>query len=100
MTVNFSALEMALASLESALTPPPRNDRERDGAIHRFEYIFELCWKTAKNCLKQSGIDSPSPKSVIRDMGQQKWISVGRRHNRPGGPPWIPAAGEYVGGVA
>jgi nucleotidyltransferase substrate binding protein (TIGR01987 family) len=74
MKVDFTALDSALRSLEDALDPPPRNDRERDGAIQRFEYTFELTWKTAKRVLENSGITSPSPKSVIRDMAQQGWI--------------------------
>lgn len=74
MKTDFSAMESALASLENALEPPPRNDRERDGAIQRFEYTFELTWKTAKKVLENSGIVSPSPKSVIRDLAQQGWI--------------------------
>jgi len=74
MQINFSALGLALKSLEDALTPPPRNDRERDGAIQRFEYTFELAWKTAQKVLAQNGIVSNSPKSVIRDLAQQRWI--------------------------
>lgn len=75
MATDCSALEQALSSLEAALTPAPRNDRERDGAIQRFEYTFELCWKTAKKVLKDIGIESQAPKLVIRELGQQKWIN-------------------------
>lgn len=73
---NFSVepLKKALDSFKSALNPPPANDRERDGAIQRFEYTFELAWKTSKRFLADQGIESLSPKSVIRDMAQQKLI--------------------------
>ena len=67
-------LKRALQSLEDAVVPPPRNDRERDGAIQRFEYTFELSWKTGKRALEDLGITSLSPKSVIRDLGQQGYV--------------------------
>ena len=78
--IDFSKIEKALESLQLALTPPPRNDRELDGAIQRFEYTFELSWKVAQKCLSANGIDAPSPKAVIREMGRQgsvdseKWL--------------------------
>ena len=74
MTTSITPLETALASLLDALSPPPRNDRERDGAIQRFEYTFELTWKVGKRKLEETGIISTSPRSVIRDMAQQGWI--------------------------
>lgn len=74
MVIDFSAFESALASLEEALASAPRNDVERDGVIQRFEYTFELAWKTARKVLEENGITSNSPKSVIRDMSQQGWI--------------------------
>jgi nucleotidyltransferase substrate binding protein (TIGR01987 family) len=60
--------------LGAALVPPPANDRERDGAIQRFKYTFELAWKTSKRFLADLGIESLSPKSVIRDLAQQNLI--------------------------
>jgi nucleotidyltransferase substrate binding protein (TIGR01987 family) len=72
---NFSALENALQSLKDALNPPPANDRERDGAIQRFEYTFELSWKVAMRVLREAGIESTTPKAVIRDLAKAGWIS-------------------------
>ena len=74
MGINLSAASKALKSLQEALDPPPKNDRERDGAIQRFEYTFELIWKSEKKVLSYNGIESNSPRSVIRDLGQQGWI--------------------------
>jgi nucleotidyltransferase substrate binding protein (TIGR01987 family) len=73
--LKITALERALASLEGSLSPPPANDRERDGSIHRFEYTFETAWKLAQKFLARDGIVSTSPKMVIRDMAQQGWIT-------------------------
>ena len=72
--VSFAAVDKAMSSLEASLSPPPGNDRERDGAIQRFEYTFELVWKAAKRILQQAGILSQSPRSVIRDLAQKGWI--------------------------
>lgn len=77
-SLDFSAFEGAVQSLEGALIPPPANERERDGAIQRFEYTFELSWKFGKRVLEQSGIQSPTPRSVIRDLAQAGWISDAR----------------------
>jgi nucleotidyltransferase substrate binding protein (TIGR01987 family) len=75
MKVALQKFEQALTSLGKALEPPPRNDRERDGAIQRFEYTFEATWKTAQRNLKMSGIDAASPRDVIREMGRLGWIT-------------------------
>ncbi len=74
-TTDFSTLEKALSQLESALQSPPKNDLERDGAIHRFEYTFELTWKVAKQVLAHLGVEAASPKAVIRELGTQGIIS-------------------------
>ncbi|MEI8026957.1 MAG: nucleotidyltransferase substrate binding protein [Pseudomonadota bacterium] len=75
MVVEFGVLERAVASLREALARPPANDLERDGVIQRFEYTFELMWKTSKRVLDTMGIKSNSPRSVIRDLAQQGFIS-------------------------
>ena len=77
MVVEFGVLERAVASLKEALSRPPANDLERDGVIQRFEYTFELLWKTSKRALDTMDIKSSSPRSVIRDLAQQGLISDG-----------------------
>lgn len=74
MSIDLSAFKKALLSLEKALECPPKNDLERDGAIQRFEYTFELAWKMAKRVLQEQGIVALSPKNIIRELGQQGWI--------------------------
>jgi nucleotidyltransferase substrate binding protein (TIGR01987 family) len=74
MATDFTVLEKALSSLESAVVSPPKNDLERDGAIQRFEYTFELTWKVAKRVLEDSGITATTPKAIIRELGAQSWI--------------------------
>jgi nucleotidyltransferase substrate binding protein (TIGR01987 family) len=75
--IEFSNLDRALHSLSEALKSAPRNDLERDGVIQRFEYTFELVWKTAKRVLESQGLEATSPKSVIRELLNQGWIQDG-----------------------
>jgi nucleotidyltransferase substrate binding protein (TIGR01987 family) len=75
MATDFTTIEKALGQLESALRSPPANDLERDGAIQRFEYTFELAWKVAKRVLEDSGIIATTPKAVIRELGSHGWIN-------------------------
>jgi nucleotidyltransferase substrate binding protein (TIGR01987 family) len=43
----------------------------RDSAIHRFEFTYELAWKTMKAYLEEKGVkDIYSPKEVIRSAFQ------------------------------
>jgi len=72
--LSLTTMERALTSLQNALEPPPDNDRERDGAIQRFKYTLEITWKTGQKVLRDLGITSNSPKSVVRDLGQQGFI--------------------------
>ncbi|KAB3535522.1 nucleotidyltransferase [Alkaliphilus pronyensis] len=51
------------------------SDVVRDGLIQRFEFTYELSWKTAKEYLEDVGItDKNSPKAVIKEIYAQKLI--------------------------
>jgi nucleotidyltransferase substrate binding protein (TIGR01987 family) len=45
------------------------SDLEQEGLIQRFEYTFELAWKTMKDYIVASGIDvnEPTPRNVIKE---------------------------------
>ncbi|MCF6360401.1 MAG: nucleotidyltransferase substrate binding protein [Cyclobacteriaceae bacterium] len=59
-------LEKALTSFEKGILENP-TDIERDGAIQRFEYSFELSWKTLKTVLEYLGIeDCKSPRKALQ----------------------------------
>ena len=75
MDLKFGVVDKAILSLKRALASPPQNDLERDGVIQRFEYTFELLWKTGKRFLNQSGLPSASPRAVIRDLAAQGFLS-------------------------
>ena len=50
---------------------------EKEGVIQRFEYTFELAWKVLKDKMEFDGIilDQISPKSVVRQAYQGKYIN-------------------------
>ena len=74
--VDLTPLERALGSLEKALAAPPKNDLERDGVIQRFEFTFELAWKTMRRVLVSLGRTqvSGSPRPIIRDAATEHFI--------------------------
>jgi len=47
---------------------------EKDGVIQRFEYTFELFWKTLKVILSYLGIECYSPRSCIKEAFRQGLI--------------------------
>lgn len=51
------------------------DDLFRDGLIQRFEFTYELAWKTLKEYLESIGIvDRNSPKAVMKEAFVQKLI--------------------------
>lgn len=39
---------------------------EKEGMVQRFEYTFELTWKTLKDYLEAQGVEAKFPREVIR----------------------------------
>jgi len=48
---------------------------EQEGVIQRFEYTFELAWKTLKDLLFYEGFDLKSPRDVIRQAFESEYLS-------------------------
>ncbi len=72
---KLALFEQALKTFKDALLEHP-SQLERDGAIQRFEYCFDLSWKTLKHYLEKRGIiDLNSPKSVFAAAYREKIIS-------------------------
>jgi nucleotidyltransferase substrate binding protein (TIGR01987 family) len=62
---KIATFEQALKTFEDALLENP-SQLERDGAIQRFEYCFDLAWKALKRFLEKRGLmDLNSPRSVF-----------------------------------
>lgn len=63
---RLTELKLALERLKEAI-PQVKNQLEKDGAIQRFEFVFELVWKTLKDFAEDKGrFDAASPKDSFR----------------------------------
>lgn len=71
--LSTKSFENALSSLQQALGKAPLSELERDGVIQRFEYTFEMAWKTIRQLLVVLGRAevSGSPKPVLRDAVEE-----------------------------
>jgi len=78
LEVKLSNFKNALQRLKEAaieLQQPNASDVVRDGVIQRFEFTYELAWKSTKEYLEDVGIvDKLSPKAVIKEAYAQKLI--------------------------
>ncbi len=62
---ELAILKKAFARFSEALGLI-RDDLDRDGAIQRFEYTFELLWKTLKRRIEFQGLQAASPRETFR----------------------------------
>jgi len=60
--------------------PDGLSDLEKEGVVQRFEYTFELAWKTLKDYLVYSGVafDQITPRSVIKQAFAARIIKDGQ----------------------
>ena len=63
---SLHKLEKAATRLRMALLEPG-GELAIDGTIQRFEFTFELFWKTAKRVLGDEGIDASTPRQVLQE---------------------------------
>ena len=66
-------LEQANQKLEEALQLES-TEIHKDATIQRFEFVFELTWKTIQAYLKNQGIDSFSPRDCLREGGKSNLL--------------------------
>ena len=99
MELNLTPLELALASLkEVAELDRAKQDLKmsavvRDSAIQRFEYTYELAWKTLQRYLQQDmgvdNVDHLSRKDLFRLAAEkallndpEQWFEYHQKRNR------------------
>jgi len=63
---SFQKFSKALARLNDGVKKT-KNELDKDGVIQRFEFTFELVWKTLRIFLFQQGIVTNSPKEVLKE---------------------------------
>ena len=74
-------LNYALSKLENALSKlqegadSAEDELQKDGVIQRFEFTFELLWKTLKIFLRNKGIDTKTPKDSLKEAFKIGWIT-------------------------
>jgi nucleotidyltransferase substrate binding protein (TIGR01987 family) len=78
MKLDISSLEKATNSLEKAIKEYEKSENEfvRDSCIQRFEYTYELSWKTIKRFLEETAanpneIDLMSFQELIREANEK-----------------------------
>ena len=69
----LSTWEKALTTLREALDLEV-STIARDAAIKRFEYNFELAWKTVKHFARLEGETCNSPKEALKTALKLNWI--------------------------
>ncbi len=50
---------------------------EKEGMVHRFEYTFELTWKTLKDFLEAKNVQAKYPRDVIKKSFEYEIIENG-----------------------
>lgn len=70
----IKGLKKAGQRLKEAVKAKPTR-MNKDATIQRFEFSFELSWKTIQEYIRDQGIDCKSPKSCIREAARLELIS-------------------------
>ncbi len=52
-----------------------KEELQKDGVIQRFEFSFELLWKTLKIFLKDSGIEVKTPRDSFKEAFKVGWVT-------------------------
>ena len=81
---RFDNFDRAFKLLQTAMQErslDEYSDLEQEGLVQRFEFSFELAWKTMKDYLEESGlrIDPVTPKTVIKEAFAAKLIEDGQK---------------------
>src|SRR3989344_906445 len=69
-----NALERVKESLAEA-SKKPGDLTIRDGALQRFEFTFELVWKTLKEFCDEKGNSANNPKDIFRISADHEFIT-------------------------
>lgn len=76
--LNYSLIKLKSAfarlkeSVEQAI-----DELDRDGVIQRFEFTFELFWKTTRMLLEYEGFSCAGPRSCIKEGARRGFLTRG-----------------------
>ena len=78
---RFANFKKALLKLEEVVNdrnPESLSELEKEGLIQRFEYTYELAWKTLQDLLRENGyFDLAGPSPVLEQAYQDGYIADG-----------------------
>lgn len=73
---SLEKLKKAFSKLKES-TEKAVDELDRDGVIQRFEFTFELFWKTIKILLADEGFECAGPKSCIKEGARRGFLTDG-----------------------
>ncbi len=76
MVYSLEKLSKAFQRLKES-TEKAIDELEKDGVIQRFEFTFELFWKTIKIILENEGFRCVGPRSCIKEGARRGVLSEG-----------------------
>jgi nucleotidyltransferase substrate binding protein (TIGR01987 family) len=74
-TKLLEQLKQAYKRLQEALDISLDEPLALDGTIQRFEFTFEITWKTLRAYLEDQGIHCYSPKDCLKEAFKMGWIA-------------------------
>ncbi len=75
---RFNNFEKAFLQLKAAVDDVEHlSTLAKEGLIQRFEYTFELAWKTLKDYLESQSVDVKFPREVIKQSFQYQLLNNG-----------------------
>lgn len=85
---RFENFQRAFSLFESAILGAAPSKLEKEGIIQRFEYTFELGWKTLRDYMRYGGIETEMPREVVKEAfangliaDGQVWIDMLEKRN-------------------
>ena len=73
LRLTIEKLEAAASKLRAGVDEAQK-ELECDGVIQRFEFTFELLWKSLKIFLSDQGIKVQTPKESLREAFKINWL--------------------------
>jgi len=74
LPARVEGLAKALGRLKEALAVPPEQPLALDGTIQRFEFAYELFWKTLKAALYEEGLQVETPREALKAAFAAGWL--------------------------
>lgn len=74
LKVSLNNLDRAITKLGEGIDVPRDNPLVLEGTIQRFEYVFELFWKTIKRALSYEGRVTKTPRESLKEAYAFGWL--------------------------